>query len=185
MNDHTLRKYDSMLGLLCDVDNPTPIVKLNRVTPYKHTTVYAKLEWYNPFGAVKDRIAANLVADAEERGELDGITKLVEPTSGNTGMGLAMIANAKGYTLTTPLSDAIPQEKRSVLRPVLDGLRSLGLALPARIDATLNALGQVPFVPPDVSGWPANGAWLSTASARTRLEAAQGFARLAVEGTQL
>jgi cysteine synthase/rhodanese-related sulfurtransferase len=108
--------YDSMLGLLSDVDNPTPMVKLGRVTPYEHTTVYAKLEWYNPFGAVKDRIAASLIADAEEKGHLEGITKLVEPTSGNTGMGLAMIANAKGYTLTTPLSDAIPQEKRSVLR---------------------------------------------------------------------
>lgn len=62
---------------------------------------------------------------------------------------------------------------------VIGSLRSLGLALPARIDVTLNELGQVPFVPPDVSGWPVNGAWLSTASARTRLEAAQGFARLA------
>ena len=116
MNDHDLRIYDSILGLLCDEDNPTPIVRLNRVAPFKHTTIYAKLEWYNPFGAVKDRIAANLIADAEEKGLLEGITKLVEPTSGNTGMGLAMIANAKGYTLTTPLSEAIPLEKRSVLR---------------------------------------------------------------------
>ncbi len=62
---------------------------------------------------------------------------------------------------------------------MIGSLRSLGLAVPARIDVTLNELGQVPFVPPDVSGWPVNGAWLSTASARTRLEAAQGFARLA------
>jgi len=116
MNDHRLRNYDSMLGLLCDADNPTPIVRLNRVTPYKHTQVYAKLEWYNPFGAVKDRVASNLVRDAEEKGLLGDVKKLVEPTSGNTGMGLAMIANAKGYSLTTPLSDAIPAEKRNVLR---------------------------------------------------------------------
>ncbi len=116
MNDHRLRTYDSMLGLLCDVDNPTPIVRLNRVTPYKHTQVYAKLEWYNPFGAVKDRVAWNLVRDAEEQGLLGDVKNLVEPTSGNTGMGLAMIANAKGYKLTTPLSDAIPAEKRNVLR---------------------------------------------------------------------
>ncbi|TFH29739.1 MAG: pyridoxal-phosphate dependent enzyme, partial [Myxococcales bacterium] len=53
-----------MLGLLSSVDNPTPIVRLNRVTPFQHTTVYAKLEWHNPFGSVKDRIAANLVEDA-------------------------------------------------------------------------------------------------------------------------
>ena len=67
MNDHTLRVYDSILGLRCDAENPTPLVRLNRVSPFRHTTVYAKLEWYNPFGAVKDRIAANLIADAEER----------------------------------------------------------------------------------------------------------------------
>ena len=116
MNDHRLRVYDSMLGLLSGEDNPTPLVRLNRVTPYNHTRVYAKLEWYNPFGAVKDRIAANLVADAEARGHLSEHQKLVEPTSGNTGMALAMIANAKGYSLRTPLSVMIPLEKRTVLR---------------------------------------------------------------------
>ncbi len=116
MNDHELRVYDSILGLLSGEDNPTPIVSFNRVTPFKHTQVYAKLEWYNPFGAVKDRIAANLVADAENRGLIGDDQKLVEPTSGNTGMALAMIANAKGYSLRTPLSVMIPQEKRTVLR---------------------------------------------------------------------
>ena len=116
MNDHNLRVYDSMLGLLSNADNPTPLVRLNRVTPFQHTAVYAKLEWHNPFGSVKDRIAANLIADAVESGAMKGVSKLVEPTSGNTGMGLAMIANANGFTLTTPLSDAIPAEKRAVLR---------------------------------------------------------------------
>jgi cysteine synthase/rhodanese-related sulfurtransferase len=107
-----------MLGLLCDEDNPTPLVRLHRVSPYRHTTVYAKLEWYNPFGAVKDRVAANMIRDAEERGRLGAgsRTKLVEATSGNTGMGLVMLGNAKGYSLTTPLSDAIPLEKRDVMR---------------------------------------------------------------------
>ncbi len=116
MNDHKLRVYDSILGLLSGEDNPTPVVRLNRVTPFRHTQVYAKLEWYNPFGAVKDRIAANLVEDAEARGLLGDDQKLVEPTSGNTGMALAMIANAKGYSLRTPLSVMIPLEKRTVLR---------------------------------------------------------------------
>ena len=116
MNDHKFRIYDSILGLLSGEDNPTPMVRLNRVTPFKHTQVYAKLEWYNPFGAVKDRIAANLVEDAEGRGLLGDDQKLVEPTSGNTGMALAMIANAKGYSLRTPLSVMIPLEKRIVLR---------------------------------------------------------------------
>jgi cysteine synthase/rhodanese-related sulfurtransferase len=105
-----------MEGLLSNADNPTPLVRLNRVVPFKHAKVYGKLEWYNPFGAVKDRVAANLIADAEERGLLEAGQKLVEPTSGNTGMGLAMISNAKGYSLTTPLSSAIPLEKRIMLR---------------------------------------------------------------------
>ena len=116
MGDHALRVYDSILGLLSGADNPTPLVRLNRVTPFRHTTVYAKLEWYNPFGAVKDRVAANLVDDGEARRTVQSEQKLVEPTSGNTGMALAMIANAKGYSLTTPLSSEIPLEKRTMLR---------------------------------------------------------------------
>jgi cysteine synthase/rhodanese-related sulfurtransferase len=114
--DHTLRVYDSILGLLSDADNPTPLVRLNKVVPFKHAQVFAKLEWYNPFGAVKDRIAANMIRDAEERGVLSSGKKLVEATSGNTGLGLAMLGNAKGYPLETPLSAAIPLEKRTVLR---------------------------------------------------------------------
>ena len=116
MDDHGLRVYDSILGLLSDADNPTPLVRLNRVTPFRHTQVYGKLEWYNPFGAVKDRVAANLVANGEARETVQEKQKLVEPTSGNTGMALAMIANAKGYSLTTPLSSEIPLEKRTMLR---------------------------------------------------------------------
>ena len=116
MDDHVLRVYDSILGLLSDAENPTPLVRLNRVSPFKYTQVYGKLEWYNPFGAVKDRVAANLIADAEARRTIRGEQKLVEPTSGNTGMALAMIANAKGYSLTTPLSSEVPLEKRTMLR---------------------------------------------------------------------
>src|SRR5882672_7790773 len=114
MTDYSLRVYDSVLDMLSSVENPTPIVRLTKVTPYKHTKVYAKLEWYNPFGAVKDRVAANLVRDAQERGLK--LENLVEPTSGNTGMGLAMIANAKGLKFTATLSLAIPEEKRASLR---------------------------------------------------------------------
>jgi cysteine synthase/rhodanese-related sulfurtransferase len=114
MTDFTLRVYDSILDMLSGPENPTPIVRLHRVVPFKHTRIYAKLEWYNPFGAVKDRVAANLVRDAEERGLK--LENLVEPTSGNTGMGLAMISNAKGYKFTATLSLAIPAEKRAALR---------------------------------------------------------------------
>jgi cysteine synthase/rhodanese-related sulfurtransferase len=114
MTDYSMRVYDSVLDMLSGPENPTPIVRLNRVVPFKHTKVYAKLEWYNPFGAVKDRVAANLVRDAEERGIK--LENLVEPTSGNTGMGLAMISNAKRYSFTATLSLAIPAEKRAALR---------------------------------------------------------------------
>ena len=115
-NDHTLRVYDSIIGLLSDEENPTPLVRLNKVAPFEHAQVFAKLEWYNPCGAVKDRIAANMIRDAEERGVLQSGGKLVEPTSGNTGFGLAMIANQKGYRIQTPLSAAIPLDKRTILR---------------------------------------------------------------------
>ena len=116
MPDHATRVYEGMLEMLSGEENPTPIVRLNRVVPFSQTRIYAKLEWYNPFGSVKDRVAHNLLRDAEEKGLLADGQQLVEPTSGNTGMGLAMIANAKGYTLTTPLSDKIPAEKRVMLR---------------------------------------------------------------------
>jgi cysteine synthase/rhodanese-related sulfurtransferase len=116
MDDHARRVYDSILGLQCDAENPTPLVRLNRVSTFQHTEVYAKLEWYNPFGAVKDRVAANLLIDGEARHTVGPNQKLVEPTSGNTGMALVMMANARGYTLTTPLSSAIPLEKRTMLR---------------------------------------------------------------------
>lgn len=116
MENHQLRVYESVLGLLSSEENPTPMVRLNRVVPFKHASVFAKLEWYNPFGAVKDRIAHNLLRDAEQRGIVGQVRKLVEPTSGNTGLGLAMFANAMGYHLTTPLSEAIPLEKRTTLR---------------------------------------------------------------------
>lgn len=115
-SNHSTRVYDSILGLQSSEENPTPLVRLNRVVPFRHAQVYAKLEWYNPFGAVKDRVAANLVRDAEASGRLVRGQKLVEATSGNTGLGLAMVGNALGYSLRTPLSAAIPQEKRTVLR---------------------------------------------------------------------
>ena len=114
MPDHSARVYESVLEMLSNADNPTPIVRLNRVIPFQHTKVYAKLEWYNPFGAVKDRVAANLIADAEARGMK--LENLVEPTSGNTGMGLAMMSNARGYHFSATLSNEIPLEKRLALR---------------------------------------------------------------------
>ncbi|MCH8032886.1 MAG: pyridoxal-phosphate dependent enzyme [Bacteroidetes bacterium] len=114
--DHIKRVYHSVEEMLSSEDNPTPIVQLNRVVPYNQTKLYAKLEWYNPFNSVKDRIGANLLADAEEKGLLDEVNQLVEPTSGNTGFALTMLANAKDYSITATLSSMIPIEKRTLLR---------------------------------------------------------------------
>ncbi|MCH7770611.1 MAG: pyridoxal-phosphate dependent enzyme [Bacteroidetes bacterium] len=114
--DHIKRVYHSVEEMLSNEDNPTPIVQLNRVVPYKQTKLYAKLEWYNPFSSIKDRIGANLLADAEEEGLLDEVNHLVEPTSGNTGFALAMLANAKGYSLKATISSMVPMEKRTLLR---------------------------------------------------------------------
>ncbi len=110
------RVYQSIIDLIPDVDNPTPLVKLNRVNPFEHTEVYVKLEWYNPFGSVKDRVAASMIREAQIQGDVSERQQLVEPTSGNTGLGLTMVSNAAGYRLTTPLSNAIPEEKRNLLR---------------------------------------------------------------------
>jgi cysteine synthase/rhodanese-related sulfurtransferase len=114
VSDQNLRMYDSILELLPNVENPTPIVRLRHIPGFRHARMYAKLEWYNPFGAVKDRVAANLVRDAEQRGE--ELENLVEPTSGNTGIGLAMVANERRYGFSATLSKAIPLEKRTALR---------------------------------------------------------------------
>jgi cysteine synthase len=116
MTNHQTRVYDSMLDMLSSEDNPTPLVRLNHTTSFDQAKIFAKLEWYNPFGSVKDRVAANMLRDAEERGAIGKGQKLVEPTSGNTGLGLQMMANIKGYSLDTPLSKLIPIEKRTMLR---------------------------------------------------------------------
>lgn len=114
MTDYRTRTYDSMLDLLSNADNPTPLVRLCHVPGFKHATVYAKLEWYNPFGSVKDRVAANLVRDALDRGQ--HLENLVEPTSGNTGLGLVMVSNAHRFGFSAVMSKAVPEEKRNSLR---------------------------------------------------------------------
>jgi len=116
MATHDTRVYEGMLEMLSGEENPTPIVRLNRVVPSMQARIYAKLEWYNPFGSVKDRVAHNLLRDADEKGLLGDGQQLVEPTSGNTGMGLAMLATAKVYRLPRPLSNKIAAESRFMLR---------------------------------------------------------------------
>jgi len=94
----------------------TPVVRLNRIVPEGSATIYLKLESANPGGSVKDRIALSMIEDAEQRGLLKEGSELVEATSGNTGVGLAFVASAKGYPITLVMPDTMTQERRSILK---------------------------------------------------------------------
>lgn len=94
----------------------TPIVKLNRVIKDSPHTFWAKIEYMNPGGSVKDRVALEIVEAAEKRGELKPGGTIIEATSGNTGLGLAMVAAVKGYKTIFVMPDKISEEKRAILR---------------------------------------------------------------------
>ena len=93
----------------------TPLVKLNRVTPENGANIYAKLEFFNPGGSVKDRIALAMVEDAEEKGILKPGSTIIEPTSGNTGIGLALVGAIKGYNVVLVMSENMSTDRRMIL----------------------------------------------------------------------
>jgi len=110
----------------------TPLVRLNRLSPTGGATIYGKVEFFNPGGSVKDRICLNMINEAERLGALKPGGTIVEPTSGNTGIGLALVAAVRGYKLILVMPESMSMERASllssygaqlVLTPAWEGMR--------------------------------------------------------------
>lgn len=94
----------------------TPMVRINRLNPNPNATIYAKLEGHNPTGSIKDRIALKMIEQAEAEGTLVKGKTIIEPTSGNTGIGLAMIGTVKGYEVEVVMSSAVSVERQKMIK---------------------------------------------------------------------
>src|SRR5258707_8462837 len=103
--------YDNILGTI----GKTPIVRIQRLAP-KHVTMYVKCEFFNPLGSVKDRLAIGIIEDAEKTGTLKPGQTVVEATSGNTGIALAMVCAAKGYPFVAVMAESFSIERRKIMR---------------------------------------------------------------------
>lgn len=122
------RLYNNVVELIGN----TPLVKINRILEKESAEIYVKLESFNPAGSVKDRIALNMIEDAEAKGKLKKGDTIIEPTSGNTGIGLALVCAVKGYRLILVMSESMSFERRNllasygaelVLTPAKDGMQ--------------------------------------------------------------
>src|SRR5579885_1285935 len=103
--------YENILGTI----GKTPIVRINRLAP-AHVTMYVKCEFFNPLASVKDRLAIAIILDAEQRGTLKPGQTVIEATSGNTGVALAMVCAARGYPFVAVMSDSFSIERRKLMR---------------------------------------------------------------------
>lgn len=107
--------YAPVFNNVLDLIGNTPLVRIQRLNPNNKVEIWAKLEGYNPGGSVKDRVALTMILDAEERGLLTKDKTVLEATSGNTGIGLAMVAAAKGYKITLVMPESVSLERRKIL----------------------------------------------------------------------
>ncbi len=105
-------RYENILQAIGD----TPLIRINRLNPNKNVSIYAKIEGANPTGSIKDRIALKMLEQAQALGELTKDKTIIEATSGNTGIGLAMIAAVKGYKLEIVMSEGVSIERRKMIK---------------------------------------------------------------------
>src|SRR5215203_3775228 len=105
------RRYETIIDTIGD----TPCVRINHLAP-KNVTIYVKAEFFNPASSVKDRLAVSIIEEAERSGELKPGQTVVESTSGNTGIGLALVCAAKGYPLVVTMADSFSIERRKLMR---------------------------------------------------------------------
>src|SRR4051812_43145815 len=106
-----MTRHASILGTV----GHTPVVKINKLAP-PNVNLYVKVEAFNPLGSVKDRLALGIIEDAERTGKLKPGQTVIEATSGNTGIGLAMVCAAKGYPLVVTMAESFSIERRKLMR---------------------------------------------------------------------
>ena len=155
----------------------TPLVRLNRLSPVDGATIYGKVEFFNPGGSVKDRICLNMINEAERLGKLKPGGTIVEPTSGNTGIGLALVAAVRGYKLILVMPESMSMERASllssygaqlVLTPAWEGMKG-------SIREAESIIAQNPsYFMPDQFSNPANPAMHKRTTALEILESLDG-----------
>ena len=155
----------------------TPLVRLNRLSPEGGSTIHGKVEFFNPGGSVKDRICLSMINEAERQGKLKPGGTIVEPTSGNTGIGLALIAAVRGYKLILVMPESMSMERASllssygaqlVLTPAWEGMKG-------SIKEAESIIGQNPsYFMPDQFSNPANPAMHKKTTALEIWEALDG-----------
>ena len=155
----------------------TPLVRLNRLSPEGGATIYGKVEFFNPGGSIKDRICLSMINEAERQGKLKPGGTIVEPTSGNTGIGLALIAAVRGYKLILVMPESMSMERASllssygaqlVLTPAWEGMKG-------SIKEAESIIGQNPsYFMPDQFSNPANPAMHKKTTALEIWDAMEG-----------
>ncbi|MEZ6119456.1 MAG: cysteine synthase A [Pirellulaceae bacterium] len=127
----------------------TPMIRINRLVPSDHATVFAKCEFFQPLNSVKDRIGVAMIEDAEKRGIINADSHIIEPTSGNTGIALAFVCAAKGYRLTLTMPESMSLERRALLRAM--GANLVLTPAAEGMKGAINAAGEL--VEKEPNGW--------------------------------